>query len=552
MITPPPPPPSKFAFLSRISISQRLLAVALIVSVGLALLAAYAWTSLTHVKDLARRTEQVRVQQLAQAAAMELNVTRISLQLRHAMLARNERERQEAVEDIQAKRRLIEETLRAYEASLFTPQGKALFAKLPPAFENFWRVGHENLQLILQGQRESAFAYLVDHTIPARNQVLSALAETVDYQRKRLVTDIAEMNAHVDRTLRAILLLVVMCAVLLFLAVFYIERLLQQRIRMTKTVAEQVRGGDLSRSQSRWLQDEFGPLVQAMEDMRERLRQVVSEVRQGAQSVEQSSQHVADDNAAIAGLMQDLSVSLQATSKASEQLALKVQQNFDHARQATALAHDAASVAQRGGEVVGDVVKTMEEIHASSQRIKEIIAVIEGIAFQTNILALNASVEAARAGEQGRGFAVVAGEVRALAQRSSQAAHEIKRLIGASAERVTAGSELVAKAGATMQEIVQAIGRVNAMVHEVDAASADQRRSLQEVQAAIRAMEASITQTADRVHKLSVSAAQLGQTSQALVSSVAYFRDDETSANVSAARHRSAHALPLSTGLRSR
>jgi methyl-accepting chemotaxis protein len=206
----------------------------------------------------------------------------------------------------------------------------------------------------------------------------------------------------------------------------------------------------------------------------ERLQQAMAQVQTSASSVHLASDEIANGNQDLSSRTEQAASSLQQTASAVEHLTATVRHSADSARQANQLASSAAQVAQRGGSVVSQVVSTMEEINQSSKKIADIIGVIDGIAFQTNILALNAAVEAARAGEQGRGFAVVASEVRSLAQRSAEAAKEIKALIGTSVDKVETGSKLVADAGSTMNEIVASVQRVSDMIGEITAASFDQ------------------------------------------------------------------------------
>lgn len=507
-----------------LNISQRLLLVAFIVALGLAGIAAFAFVQLEKVKDTARQTERVRVQQLAQAAAMELNITRISLQLRHAILARNPAELEEALADIGKKRVLIEETAASYESLIFTERGRQLFSKLPVALEKFWRVGSSNLQMIREGQKEAAFAFLVDHTIPARNEVLAVLSEKVEYQHSQLAQDIDGIGQSVDATMKAILLLALGCTLALFAAALHLGSVLRRRVQFTGDVVERIREGNLSQSIHDRTHDEFSPLVAALDNMQSRLNQVVTNVRQSADFVELASSAIANDNEDLSQRTQAQANALNVTTEASVQLASKVEHNFDNAKHAVGLSNEAVEVAQRGGNVVANVVSSMEEINTSSKRIEEIIGVIEGIAFQTNILALNAAVEAARAGEQGRGFAVVATEVRSLAQRSSHAAHEIKDLISASVERVAMGSNQVSEAGATMQEIVQAIQKVKDMVNAINLASEEQNRSLVEVNHSMHGMEQSTGQNAALVEKMNQAASELRYMANELVSTVAYFQ----------------------------
>ncbi len=507
-----------------LNISQRLMLVAVAVAAGLAGLASFAFYQLDDVKKAAQQTENVRVQQLAQAASTELNVTRVSLQLRHAILARNPAELDGALSDIGQKKILIAEAVKAYESTLFTDKGREVFSKLPIVLDKFWSIGAENIRLIQAGQKEEAFAFLVDRTVPARNDVLAVLADMVEYQRSTLSKDIDGISSNVDLTLNAILILALGCTVVLFVASAYVGRVLRRRVAFTGNVIEHIRDGRLNQSILDSDRDEFSPLVDAMDKMQSRLNEVVTKVRRGAEFVDLASNSIADDNSDLSERTQSQAGALHATTEATQQLAGNIEQNFDNAKHAVSLSNDAVSVAQRGGAVVSNVVSTMEGINTSSKRIEEIIGVIEGIAFQTNILALNAAVEAARAGEQGRGFAVVAAEVRSLAQRSSQAANEIKQLISTSVERVTAGTELVAQAGATMQEIVDSIQRVKVIVNNINAASEEQNRSLSEVNGTMSQMETATEQNATLVQKMNQSASELRDMANSLVSTMAYFK----------------------------
>jgi len=233
---------------------------------------------------------------------------------------------------------------------------------------------------------------------------------------------------------------------------------------------EQVARGDLTANIEVSSQDEIGQLLQSLKKMNASLGTIVSEVRSSSDSVSTASEQISIGNAELSARTEQQASSLEETAASMEELASTVRQNAANAKQATEFAVSAAELAGKGGEVVGRVVKTMDDIQASSKKISEIIGVIDGIAFQTNILALNASVEAARAGEQGRGFAVVASEVRNLAQRSATAAKEIKGLIAESVQTVDAGAELVDEAGRTITDVVASVKRVFGSIAEIAAA----------------------------------------------------------------------------------
>ncbi|GAB1385403.1 methyl-accepting chemotaxis protein [Melaminivora sp.] len=262
----------------------------------------------------------------------------------------------------------------------------------------------------------------------------------------------------------------------------------------------------------------------AMRDALLRMRAAVEQVRQSGDGVRIASAEIAQGNLDLSGRTEQQASALAQTAAAMDELGTTVRQNADNAQQANRLAIQASDVASAGGTVVGDVVQTMRGIDEASRKIADIIGVIDSIAFQTNILALNAAVEAARAGEQGRGFAVVAGEVRQLAQRSAAAAREIKELINASVDRVSQGTQLADKAGATMQEVVTSIRRVTDIVGEISVASSQQSQGVGQVGDAITQMDQSTQQNAALVEQMAAAANSLNQQAEQLIHAVDVFK----------------------------
>jgi methyl-accepting chemotaxis protein len=286
-------------------------------------------------------------------------------------------------------------------------------------------------------------------------------------------------------------------------------------------------------------------MMAAMHRMQARLQQTIGEIRGSSESIASATQQIASGNNDLSQRTEQQAASLQETAASMEELTATVKQNADNARQASGLANNASEIATKGNEVVHRVIGTMGEINDSSQKIADIIGVIEGIAFQTNILALNAAVEAARAGEEGRGFAVVAGEVRNLAQRSAAAAKEIKTLIGDSVERVSNGSALVGQAGTTMGEILQAVRRVTDIMGEIAAASEEQASGITQVGRAVTQMDEVTQQNAALVEEAAAAAAALQTQAARLRDTVSAFRvTDAVAAVASAARSALASAKP--------
>ena len=274
--------------------------------------------------------------------------------------------------------------------------------------------------------------------------------------------------------------------------------------------------------------DETGQLLGALADMNARLIETVSRVRESSGSIASASCEIATGNTDLSQRTEEQAASLEETAASMEELTSTVKQNTENAQQASALATSASDVAQRGNKVVGQVVDTMHGISGSSAKIAEITGIIEGIAFQTNILALNAAVEAARAGEQGRGFAVVASEVRSLAQRSSNAAREIKDLIANSVLQVQTGSALASQAGETMSEVTQAVARVTDIMKEIAAASIEQGRGIEQVNQAITQMDEVTQQNAALVEEAAAASQSLQDQGRQLTEAVAFFQMEGT------------------------
>ncbi|MQA40317.1 methyl-accepting chemotaxis protein [Rugamonas aquatica] len=316
------------------------------------------------------------------------------------------------------------------------------------------------------------------------------------------------------------------------------------------TAARRVAGGDLTGHIDDSARDETGQLLSALKEMNASLLGIVTEVRSGTDHITTSSSEIAAGNQDLSRRTEQQAGALEETASSMEELTSTVKHNADNARQANQLAASAAQVAVKGGQVVSQVVDTMDSINQSSRKIVDIIAVIDGIAFQTNILALNAAVEAARAGEQGRGFAVVASEVRNLAQRSASAAKEIKTLIGDSVEKVNQGSKLVADAGLTMDEIVSSVHRVSDIITEITAASTEQSAGINEVYQAIGAMDGVTQQNAALVEEAAAAAESMQQQAAALAQAVSVFKVDGSSSSSSRSRAKAPRAASASPALR--
>ena len=329
-------------------------------------------------------------------------------------------------------------------------------------------------------------------------------------------------------------------AVLASVLYFLVRATVTRPLAEVQAVAARIAEGDLTAQVKARRDDEIGRLTGAINEIGARLSSVVGQVRDGAEHIATASQEISTGNLDLCSRTEEQAASLATTASSMDQLTTTVRQNADNARQADQLARSASEVAQKGGSTVSQVVARMDSISQASRKISDITSVIDGIAFQTNILALNAAVEAARAGEQGRGFAVVASEVRNLAQRSAAAAKEIKVLIEASNSEVDAGSQLVAQAGVTMQEVLDSVQRVTDIMSEISSASQEQTQGIEEINRSVVEMDTVTQQNAALVEEASAAAQAMHEQADALARSVRRFRlaDEREAATLAAPARR--------------
>ncbi|MBY0454081.1 MAG: HAMP domain-containing protein [Burkholderiaceae bacterium] len=375
-----------------------------------------------------------------------------------------------------------------------------------------------------EGDRAATFLFTQQEFIPRAAALTEALKELVKLQETQ--RDAAQKAAHAARE-NAVLVGVGIAVVVVLISIVLVAvlvRSITQPLDLVVAVAKAISAGDLTQVVETDRQDEFGDLLVAFAQMSQRLRSLVADVRTGVDSVAMAATEIAAGNHDLSARTEQTAGNLEQTAASIEQLTTTVSQSADTARQANQLAGTAAQAAVRGGEVVGEVVASMQKITDSSRKIADIIGVIDGIAFQTNILALNAAVEAARAGEQGRGFAVVASEVRSLAGRSAEAAKEIKGLIDASVQNVESGSLQVAQAGQSMAEIVSGVQRVSDLIGEITASSNEQRDGIALVNRAIGNLDQMTQQNAALVEESAAAASAMSDQARRLTEVVAVFK----------------------------
>ncbi|EIO6132354.1 Tar ligand binding domain-containing protein [Salmonella enterica] len=376
-------------------------------------------------------------------------------------------------------------------------------------------INHENEQA---KQLDAAYNHVLLKAIELRTERARLLSEQA-YQRTRL-----GMMFMIGAFTLAL--------VLTLMTFMVLRRTVIQPLQQSASRIERIAAGDLTMADEPTGRSEIGRLSHHLQQMQHALQQTVGAVRQGAEEIYRGTSEITAGNTDLSSRTEQQAAAIEQTAASMEQLTATVKQNADNAHHASKLAEDASGKASRGGQMVSGVVQTMGNISTSSKKISEITAVINSIAFQTNILALNAAVEAARAGEQGRGFAVVASEVRTLASRSAQAAKEIEGLIGASVSLIEQGSEEVIAAGSTMNEIVDAVKRVTDIMLDIAAASDEQSRGIVQVSQAISEMDRVTQQNASLVEEASAAAASLEEQAARLTQAVDAFHLQDTGATM--------------------
>ncbi|MBC7681522.1 MAG: MCP four helix bundle domain-containing protein [Ferruginibacter sp.] len=420
---------------------------------------------------------------------------------------------------IEGNKKRVVESLTTLDKLVESPEGKSVLAKVKESRAAYVASFSKVDKLLQAGQRDEAITVLKAETLPAIDVLQDQVLALAELQKERV--DLAGIQVASEVNSARILMLTLGTGALLFGAVlaWWLTRSITLPLARAVAIAETVAAGDLTSDVHVESSDETGQLLAALKKMNLSLVHIVGQVRNSSESIATGSAQIASGNADLSQRTEEQASNLQQTAASMEQLTATVNQNSDTARQATHLASNASQAAAQGGRVVGQVVATMDDITQSSRKIADIIGVIDGIAFQTNILALNAAVEAARAGEQGRGFAVVASEVRSLAQRSAQAAKEIKTLIDESVGKVESGSKLVGEAGKSMSGIVAQVKRVNDLISEISAASLEQSSGIGQISDAVMQLDqvtqqnaALVEESAAAADSLKLQAAQLAQT----------------------------------------
>ncbi|EDE4867779.1 TPA: Tar ligand binding domain-containing protein [Salmonella enterica subsp. enterica] len=479
-------------------------------------------------------TDEIQVRMGLSNSANHLRTARINMI--HAGAASRIAEMDEMKANIAAAETRIKQSQDGFNAymsrAVKTPADDALDNELNARYTAYIN----GLQPMLKFAKNGMFEAIINHENEQAKQLDAAynhaLLKAIELrtERARLLSEQAY-----QRTRLGMMFMIgafTLALVLTLMTFMVLRRTVIQPLQQSASRIERIAAGDLTMADEPTGRSEIGRLSHHLQQMQHALQQTVGAVRQGAEEIYRGTSEITAGNTDLSSRTEQQAAAIEQTAASMEQLTATVKQNADNAHHASKLAEDASGKASRGGQMVSGVVQTMGNISTSSKKISEITAVINSIAFQTNILALNAAVEAARAGEQGRGFAVVASEVRTLASRSAQAAKEIEGLIGASVSLIEQGSEEVIAAGSTMNEIVDAVKRVTDIMLDIAAASDEQSRGIVQVSQAISEMDRVTQQNASLVEEASAAAASLEEQAARLTQAVDAFHLQDTGATM--------------------
>lgn len=485
-------------------------------------------------RDQSDVTDEIQVRMGLSNSANHLRTARINMI--HAGAASRIAEMDEMKANIAAAETRIKQSQDGFNAymsrAVKTPADDALDNELNARYTAYIN----GLQPMLKFAKNGMFEAIINHENEQAKQLDAAynhvLLKAIELrtERARLLSEQAY-----QRTRLGMMFMIgafTLALVLTLMTFMVLRRTVIQPLQQSASRIERIAAGDLTMADEPTGRSEIGRLSHHLQQMQHALQQTVGAVRQGAEEIYRGTSEITAGNTDLSSRTEQQAAAIEQTAASMEQLTATVKQNADNAHHASKLAEDASGKASRGGQMVSGVVQTMGNISTSSKKISEITAVINSIAFQTNILALNAAVEAARAGEQGRGFAVVASEVRTLASRSAQAAKEIEGLIGASVSLIEQGSEEVIAAGSTMNEIVDAVKRVTDIMLDIAAASDEQSRGIVQVSQAISEMDRVTQQNASLVEEASAAAASLEEQAARLTQAVDAFRLHDTGATM--------------------
>jgi methyl-accepting chemotaxis protein len=513
--------------LKKFRVGTRLIACFLAISLLGAVVGTIGIRNMGAINDQASILYQRELMGVSHIKEANINLIYIGRAISSMLLAANEEDKARFRTQLTEAMRQLHVQTDAARPLFYSVEGKRLFANFDATLAEYDKLIPVMMQRIdaepLQDDNSAVQYYF--GPVRAKANVLDDLITELSLRKEKNAADADAATTELYVTSRLYMILLVLGSVGAGLAMgVIVTRSITRPLAQAVLVAQTVAAGDLSSNIETDAQDELGQLLHALRDMNGNLVKIVSEVRQGTGTIATASSEIAAGSQDLSARTEEQASSLEETASSMEELTSTVKQNADNARQANQLAVTASDVARRGGGVVAQVVDTMQSISESSNKIVDIISVIDGIAFQTNILALNAAVEAARAGEQGRGFAVVATEVRNLAQRSAAAAKEVKALIDTSVEKVGVGNRLVTEAGNTMEEIVTSVQRVTDIMGEISSASQEQNLGIEQINQAVAQMDQVTQQNAALVEEAAAASESMQHEAANLERVVSVFR----------------------------
>ena len=494
--------------------------------IGLLIAAIGVWI----MQDMGLRLDTIakdRMVKVAKFNELKGNLSLIAASARDVLLSEDLAFEDEARSRIQQLRARNAELMSELDKIVVMLRGRELLQAIADNRPEYNRLTDQALDLDRKGQTAEAVQIVMVQAKEKRQAIFKAVDDSIAMQQEATLALVNESHEHAATGMGALLVLGLLMAAVGTAVTWFTARNLRQSLgaepRALGDIAQRVADGDLQPI-SRGEQAPQGSVLASLSDMQGKLAAIVSQVRHSSESIATGSAQIATGNADLSQRTEEQASNLQQTAASMEQISGTVQNNAETATQASRLAGDAASAAARGGDMMGGLVSTMKDISQASSKISEIIGVIDGIAFQTNILALNAAVEAARAGEQGRGFAVVAGEVRTLAQRSAQAAREIRTLIHTNVEKVRLGERQADEAGGSIGDIVGQVQRVSQLIDEISNASAQQASGVGQVGDAITQLDHVTQQNAALVEESAAAAESLRTQARRMAEMVSVFR----------------------------